>query len=424
MLPAFEAVDTFQHREGDGVAALLNDAVSSPTPLEKEGQRARLIAGKRHATAHHDERKGVNIDWRPLPGSAEKSPHPIGRTPTESTSTSTSTSNIADGAGRADLWRVKLGGDFLGSSSYGSLHDHEEVHSHTTRTLRRLKLNSLDDDDRCLSMGTTKVSDFCQKRMQTRPLQRAMPTTYYRPVDSLATEGISLSPATSSLPLPINESFLGSRRDMPSELSVTIDTLPSTLSSVSYNSWEYTSPTPHNNNIMRGSNLRRNDLRKVAIAESTSESDDDSELKRMESVTHTYQRKDGDGTGRNSKSFHPLSGIGVDVKYNIDEQQRQHIHTPREATNASCSFSSFLGDLLGVTHPKEDGATPRRSPFNIVNMLCHDCTHNAEKAPNKRGKKIQTVNDDADGWSVGDDIRSDSPNRYTGGDCDSTRSES
>ena len=34
------------------------------------------------------------------------------------------------------------------------------------------------------------------------------------------------------------------------------------------------------------------------------------------------------------------------------------------------------------------------------------------------------MNDDADGWSVGDDIRSDSTNRYTGGDCDSTRSES
>lgn len=314
------------------------------------------------------EGKIDNLTYKqPLqPGHAGKELHhqqhlPIGRASTDTTSTSD------EGSGNRsniDHLKVRLGGKSLDSISYSSL-NRGDVHSNATRLLQRLKLGVSDENERESSTATTKVSNFTiQRKVQTRPLKNAMSTVYYRPVDNLA-KGANeiIAPPPPSAPPHSDKPPIGSCRRGPADLSFDVEPLQSELSELSYNSFEYTkSYTPHYHG-----GAKRNDLRKITISNSNSESDDDS-VRRMESVTHTFQRKDGVAANRNSKvSAVPLSGIGVDVRsdYNDDEEQCGRVRTPREAANASCSFSSFISEMLGVTPPR-DGNSPKMSPFDMI----------------------------------------------------------
>ena len=115
--------------------------------------------------------------------------------------------------------------------------------------------------------------------------------------------------------------------------------------------------------------MHENEHNQNLISRSASEFDDDTEFKRMESVTHTYQRYDSDMTRKDSTfSAIPLSGIGVDLKNNYN-RDNQGVLTPREAENASCSVSFFMKDLIDAISPQKitpKKNTPKKSPLDFV----------------------------------------------------------
>lgn len=352
-------------------------------------------------SSNENDYNKMRLPVAPDTGAADRRPRPsgkfdlpIGMTPTVSTNGETSRSSRSSNAHSESrgLWKVKLaGGGYLDSSSYNSLHENN-VHSNATEMLRRLKLNNLngdDEDERDSSTATTKVSNFTfQKKIQKRTLNRSLSAAYYRPVDSLeqSNGGSSASPPP---PSPSRPSKFGSsksksngneacstRRDgvvlEPSHLSVAFDRLPSGMSSLSYSSSEDNTKvrTPYNNIPIRSPHCLRKDMRQLSLVQSASESDDDSVFKRMESVTHNFQRNGASDLKHNKRnSAVPLSGIGVDVRNDYNTDERYRIRTPREAANASCSISSIMGEVFGLTPPKDEN----RSPFNIVVSIA--CTY-------------------------------------------------
>jgi len=212
----------------------------------------------------------------------------------------------------------------------------------------------------------------------------------------------------------------------PSNLSVEFDSIPAGLSSLSYASSHEidspkpsSSPIPHDNKIpMRSppnnnynnNNFQRKQhyLRPDAISTSAM-SDEDSELKRMESVSRTFQRNDNDSKSKNSKfSAVPLSGIGVDVTRNHDDDHNR-VNTPKMAANAQCSISSLMENMFGATPPKKDGrnsTSKRLSPFKIMkNILCSpEGIHNVGSTKNSDRMKSSQNGRSDDDWSVGADV--------------------
>jgi hypothetical protein len=247
---------------------------------------------------------------------------PIKRTTTASTSAST-TANDSWGPESDDNtkpWKIELAGKFLDSTS--ECGRNEVVISNATHLLRRLKLDLSKDSDK----GSSRAE---------------MVETEYRPL-----------PTTNSAKPVVSTSHV-----------VTVGTSSFRFSSTSY--------TPTSNSPRLQHFDRKNDLRKVSLMKSASESDydsDDDSVKRMESVTHTYQRNLS-VTNRNSKvSAIPLSGIGVDVgmsEFNKDDEQYHCVNTPREAY-ASCSLTSFIGEIVGLSPVNESGSTSTRSPFDVI----------------------------------------------------------
>ena len=331
------------------------------------------------------------------PRSSNTFDQPVARSPTEATHTSDRTRDTCELSGTSascshsarELWKVKIaGGGYLDSTSYDSEKADENIRSNATDMLKRLKLNNLydeDEDQDDIRTATTKVSNFTfQKKVQKKTLNKALSSAYYRPADNLAKDdGICSSSGGNRVRGA--DSKAASRDGLVpvrSGLSFTIDTLPSGISSISYGRSDEIE-TPHGDNTPRRSphcssgrtpNYQQSDLRSVSLVKSASESDDDS-VKRMKCVTHNFQRNDDINNGRRKSKFSPaqLSGIGVDVRndYNTDEQYRAT--TPREAASASCSISSVIGEILGITPPK-DG---KLSPFNIVvsDLCIYSCQY-------------------------------------------------
>lgn len=282
---------------------------------------------------------------------------PIKRTTTASTSTST-TANDSWGPESDDNtkpWKIELAGKFLDSTS--ECGRNEVVISNATHLLRRLKLDLSKDSDK----GSSRAE---MVKSQTMPRNTSLSATYNRPVDSLAKHTTSTLPVrpllTTNSAKPVAST---SHVSGPSEFYVTVGTSSFRFSSTSY--------TPTSNSPRLHHFDRKNDLRKVSFMKSASESDydsDDDSVKRMESVTHTFQRNLS-VTNRNSKvSAIPLSGIGVDVgmsEYNKDDEQYHCVNTPCEAY-ASCSLTSFIGEIVGLSPVNESGSTSTRSPFDII----------------------------------------------------------
>lgn len=337
-------------------------------PVAKEGYLASMSCDRRH-TLNERLEKHVLSGYSPrVQGGVElrglyQHQIPIKRSSTGSTSTSMTTSDTGElgGDDNTKSWKDKLAGDILDSTSGYSRQ--EVVISNANPLMRRLKLDVSKDSEKCLSKNTTKVSSFAFQ-MQNQH-NSSLSTTYYRPVDSLAKDRIITPPMR---PLPTANSakpVAGVSR--PSGLSVAVDSSSSRLRSTSY------SPT----RIPPGLHHCdwKNDLRKVSLVKSASESDDDSDddsVKRMETVTHTFQRTQS-VTSRNSKvSAVPLSGIGVEVgmsDYNKDDDQHHRSNTPRIV---SCSITSFIDDIIGFSPTNDCGDTSRRSPFDvIVSILFH-----------------------------------------------------
>ena len=342
-------------------------------PVAKEGYLASMSCDRRHTLNERLKKHGPPGNFPRVQRGVElrnevksrdsalfQHQIPIKRSSTGSTSTSMTTSDTGE-LGSDDntkSWKDKLAGDFLDSTSDYSRQ--EVAISNATHLLRRLKLDISKDSGKCLSKVTTKVSSFAfQMESQTMPRNTSLSTTYYRPVDSLAEDRISTPPMR---PLPTaNSAKSVDSVSRPSGLSVTVDSSSSRLRSTSY------SPTRFPSGLHCCD--WKNDLRKVALVKSASESDDDSDddsVKRMESVTHTFQ-KTRSVTSRNSKvSAIPLSGIGVEIgmsDYNKDDDQDHRVNTPR---NVSCSLTSFIEDIIGFSPTNDCGDTSRRSPFDVI----------------------------------------------------------
>lgn len=102
----------------------------------------------------------------------------------------------------------------------------------------------------------------------------------------------------------------------------------------------------------------KQNVSRMTLSKSASESDDDTEFKRMETVTNTYQRHDSDMRRKDSTfSAVPLSGIGVDLKSNFNHGN-ESVPTPKEAANASCSVSFFVKDIFDAISPQK--TTPKK----------------------------------------------------------------
>lgn len=257
---------------------------------------------------------------------------PLERTMTASTSTSMTKSDFGG-----------LGSD-INTSDDGR---NNQVISNATHLLQRLKVDMSDDIDKCLSKAAAKDTSFAfQVESQMLSHSRSVSTTYYRPEDSLSKH------TTNSRPML--------HVTVPSGIPPAVDSLSSRLRSVRC--------TPTRNQVKLSHDRQKNDMRKLSLVKSASESDnsDDDSVKRMESITHTFQRNLS-VTNRNSKvSAIPLSGIGVDVgvsDYNQDGEHH-HLSTPRDT---SCSLTTFIGEIIGLTSPtNKNGETKTRSPFDII----------------------------------------------------------
>ena len=342
-------------------------------PVAKEGYLAAMSCDRRHTLNERLEKhvlpgysprvqRGVEL-WNEVKSRDSglyQHQIPIKRSSTGSTSTSMTTSDSGEQGSddNTNSWKDKLAGDVLDSTSDYSRQ--EVVISNATHLLRRLKLDVSKDTDK------SKVSSFA---FQMESQQNAsLSTTYYRPVDSLVKDRIS---TPSMRPLPTaNSAKPVASVSRPSGLSVAVDSSSSRL--------RYTSYSPRR--IPPG--LHRcdwkNDSRKISLVKSTSESDDDSDddsVKRMESVTHTFQRTQS-VTSRNSKvSAVPLSGIGVEVgmaDYDKDDDQHHRLNTPRIV---SCSLTSFIDDIIGFGPTNDCGDTSRRSPFDVIVSILFMSVH-------------------------------------------------
>ena len=329
-------------------------------PVAKEGYLASMSCDRRH-TLNERLEKHVLSEYSPrvqrgveLRGLYQHQ-IPIKRSSTGSTSTSMTTSDTGElgGDDNTKSWKDKLAGDILDSTSG---YRQEAVISNANHLLRRLKLDVSKDSDKCLSKNTTKMSSFAFQ-MQNQH-NSSLSTIYYRPVDSLAKDRIITPPMR---PLPTaNSAKPVASVSRPSGLSVAVDSSSSRLRSTSYSPTRI-SPGLHHCDW-------KNDLRKVSLVKSASESDDDSDddsVKRMETVTHTFQRTQS-VTSRNSKvSAVPLSGIGVEVGMSDykDDDQHHRLNTPRVL---SCSITSFIDDIIGFSPTDECGDTSRRSPFDVI----------------------------------------------------------
>ncbi|KAL9181237.1 hypothetical protein ACHAXT_010042 [Thalassiosira profunda] len=146
---------------------------------------------------------------------------------------------------------------------------------------------------------------------------------------------------------------------------------------------------------------RQGGVRRLSVDKS--DSDDDS-VKQMEFMTHTFQRHDNGANGRYKSKPGPLC-FGVDVKSPLEEEGAA---TPR---NASCSFSSVIGEILGVTPPRS-GNTPTRTSLSplvdvMKSIICSpDRMPNTGSAKKMTKRRSQKANNDDD-WSVGVDVRSE-----------------
>ncbi|KAL3806428.1 hypothetical protein ACHAXA_009626 [Cyclostephanos tholiformis] len=297
---------------------------------------------------------------------------PLQRTMTDSTSTSMTKSD-ADGPESDD-----------NTSDYFR----NDIVSNTTHLLRRLKLDIFNDGDKFSGKATTKLfrSPF---EMERKMMQHntSLPTTYYRPIDNHAKD------RTNSPPML--------HVSVPLELPDTVDSSSSKLKSDSYTLTRKQEKLRHYH--------QKNDMRTVSLVRSASESDnesDDDSVKRMESVTHTFQRNLS-VTNRNSKvSAIPLSGIGVDVSvsdYNKDGEYHRSVNTPRDT---SCSLTSFIGEIVGLTTPtNKSGDTKTRSPFDVIKkVLCtpyHVSTAFSAKEDYEWKSEMDDVRSaDADNWSL------------------------
>ncbi len=111
----------------------------------------------------------------------------------------------------------------------------------------------------------------------------------------------------------------------------------------------------------------QHNVSRMTLSKSASESDDDTEFKRMETVTHTYQRHDSDAKRKDSTfSAVPLSGIGVDLK-NIYNHGDESIPTPKEAAKASCSVAFFVKDIFDAISPQN--TTPKKKSTKKKTLL-------------------------------------------------------
>ncbi len=234
-----------------------------------------------------------------------------------------STASISDsefGCDSIDLHRVhraRVGGSLESISSTGTSLVEDEYW--------RLNYESMNDDNSS-SIPPTKNSA----------------TTYYRPVDSFEERISYTSPTSSQLPHAVSARTTCNHSD--------------DMSAVTFN-YSFSDDGLLTSGRIRAKSPQRN------VEKKNCWTDDDSELKRMESITHSFQRTSS-MTSRNRKiSAPPLSGIGVEICRSASYQQ-DHIPTPREAANASCSLSSIMGELLGVEQPTENENRSRSSLFS------------------------------------------------------------
>lgn len=187
--------------------------------------------------------------------------------------------------------------------------------------------------------------------------------TYYRPVDSFG-ETISSVVSTTSSRLPPR--------------AVSARTICSHLDEMSAVTFSYSlSEDGHESNphTIQHKQTTRSPQRK--IEKTICWTDDDSELKRMESITHSFQRSSSMASRNHKISAPPLSGIGVEICRSTS-YQHDHIPTPREAANVSCSLSSIVGELLGVAQPKGDLNSSRKGLFSgFVSSLFRTKVYNS-----------------------------------------------
>lgn len=172
---------------------------------------------------------------------------------------------------------------------------------------------------------------------------------YYRPVDSFERKPSSNSCAA-SLRLPPN-----------AVSALTTCNHSDEMSAVTFNCSFSEDGHPTGGSVIRRKTIARSPRRNVE--KNSSWTDDDSEIKRMESITHSFQRSSSMTSSYQKISAPPLSGIGVEVSRSASFQQ-DHIPTPRAAANVSCSLSSIMGEILGVTQPDEHVNSSRRGLFS------------------------------------------------------------
>jgi hypothetical protein len=189
----------------------------------------------------------------------------------------------------------------------------------------RLNSNVSMNDDKSSCTGSTRMST----------------PTYYRPIDSFEERISSINSVSSSS----SSSHLHPR-------AVSARTTCSHSDEVSAVTFNYscsedgllTSRLTHQHTKPTMSPQRK-------IKKTMCWTEDDSELRRMESITHSFQRSSST-TSRNHKISAPtLPGIGVDICRSASYQQ-DHIPTPREAASVLCTLSSIMGELLGVAQQR------------------------------------------------------------------------
>ena len=351
---------------------------------------------------------------------------------TESTTSCSSNSNNSDVSTRQqNLCKVKkmFGGGFLDSTSYdGSSSrlgdDDDKVHSNATSVLRRLRLADSDDNDKGSSTVTTRVSNFTNT-FQTKMVPLSAKTAYFRPTDSLVPRK-DKSGRSARMPR-------GTLSKQVSEPALPLSRSPT----------EKTGNLRSNYAAAKGPKKSLHQVPNICRSASESDDDDDHELKRMENMTLTFQRSTsvselGDSSKTKSKKnlwenkFSPvtMSKIGVDVspvRSSDSREERRRVHTPREAAYASCSISSFLGEILeSVTPPKKEGCSSSLSPFDIVkNMLSPDRGKSTNAGKKGRAGSSRYNNEDGrEDWSVDVDLQSEAVTEYTSYDDDDDRSES
>ena len=268
---------------------------------------------------------GVQAHRRPLSNHQSKvfHRHPqkvcIIGTMSQCTASTASLSDSEFGGDSTDVRRVHLAGE--GESL--------ELISYTSASLLEdeyWRLNS------SVSMNDDKSSGTGSTRMST--------PTYYRPIDSFEERISSISSAASSSPSHLHPRAVSARTTCSHSDEMSAVTFSYTFSEDGH----FTSRPTHQHTKPTRSPQRK-------INKTMCWTDDDSELRRMESITHSFQRSSS-LTSRNHKISAPtLPGIGVDVCRSASYQQ-DHIPTPREAASVSCTLSSIIGELLGVAQQR------------------------------------------------------------------------